>query len=54
MGLGLYFVRETIERQHGGRVKIRSKAGKGARVVVRLPIAGKEGLNELTQDTPGR
>jgi two-component system, OmpR family, sensor kinase len=36
-GLGLYQVRKIVER-HGGKISIRSKAGEGTVVTIRLPV----------------
>jgi signal transduction histidine kinase len=38
-GLGLALVRRTVE-VHGGKVRVRSRPGKGARVEISLPRAG--------------
>lgn len=39
LGLGLFLVREIVER-HGGRVSIESEVGRGSRVTVALPLSG--------------
>jgi PAS domain S-box-containing protein len=41
-GLGL-FVSKTIVENHGGRIIIDSEAGKGSKVRIALPMAGKKG-----------
>jgi len=38
-GLGLALVRRTVE-VHGGKVRVRSKPGKGTRVEICLPKSG--------------
>ncbi len=45
-GLGLYLVRQIVER-HGGTVRLFSSPGKGARFLIRLPAVGDSG-------SPGR
>jgi len=42
IGLGLVVVKTIIEA-HGGRIEVKSKAGKGAVFTVRLPIHGTDG-----------
>ena len=40
-GLGLSVVYGIVER-HGGRIDLKSEAGKGTRVAIRLPVRSAE------------
>lgn len=42
LGLGMTYAKRVIE-QHGGEIRIESRAGQGTRVGVRLPVALEEG-----------
>ena len=40
-GLGLSIVHNVVE-QHGGRIDVRSRQGRGSTFVIALPLAGPE------------
>ncbi len=50
-GLGLAIVKHIVER-HRGRLDITSELGKGTRVVVRIPLAESDTLDEATAINP--
>lgn len=50
-GLGLVFVLNAI-REHGGRIEVASKVGKGTTFIVLLPI--RQPRLQLSQDKPGK
>ncbi|PKN57977.1 MAG: sensor histidine kinase [Deltaproteobacteria bacterium HGW-Deltaproteobacteria-14] len=43
MGLGVFLARSVVA-EHGGRLELESEVGRGTRVVVRLPLAGADGV----------
>lgn len=44
-GLGLSVAFFIITERHGGRIEVRSRAGKGARFIIHLPLKRGDGLN---------
>ena len=38
-GLGLYLVKTTVEKHHGGKVYVKSKAGEGSTFGIKLPLS---------------
>jgi signal transduction histidine kinase len=43
-GLGLYVMRQIIEKNHGGRITFRSQYGKGALIEIALPVRSLVGV----------
>jgi signal transduction histidine kinase len=39
-GLGLFVMKQIVERNHGGRINLTSTYGQGVRVEIQLPVAG--------------
>lgn len=48
-GIGLSIVKKIVER-HGGRVRVESAAGQGARFTFTMPAAGVEGSNDRVRE----
>ena len=38
-GLGLYLVKTTVEKHHGGKVYVKSKVGEGSTFGIKLPLS---------------
>ena len=51
VGLGMTIVKQVVEL-HDGDVSVSSGEGRGARVVLRLPLDGPSGVNRTATFTP--